>query len=349
MRPVYIISLLSLLFLGQCIDRIDIHLDEGYLRIPLIDGYLTDSEGPHYVKLSYVKSPTESKYYPLEGASVLLKDNRGNDWAFFEFQAGTYVLPSYVRAEENVIYSLHVAIGEDQYISSDISLRKNPPIHSIGFKDDSIRALDYNERLAYQKGITLTTPIENPDKEENYYLFRVEPTYLFIAEKAGDMSPGKRCYITDFDRTFSIMGDRAGGYDHGISFYPYSEKFRHNFSFLVRQFSMTKEAFDFWEKVLYQIENKGGLFDRPGFTIRGNMKHVQDESKQMLGLFTVYSLSEQRIFINEDQLAHKIPFDIHYCFPIVPPTPPDEIPAECFDCRFKYGLNVSIIKPDWWL
>jgi len=296
-----------------------------------------------------VKGASESKYIPISGASVMLKDQQNNEWQFFEFEEGTYVLPSHVIAKENVIYTLHVTIGEEQYVSTEIELQRNPLLSTVKFKEDSIRTLDDMGRLTYQKGITLNTTIENPDKKENYYMFRVNPTYLFIAEKAGDVSPGKRCYITDFDRTFSILKDRAGGFDHDISFYKYSEKFRHNYSFLIKQFSMTKETYDFWEKVLFQLENKGGLFDRPGFTIKGNMKHVHDESKQMMGLFTIYSLSEQRIFINEDQLAYKVPFDIHYCFPVILPIPPDEIPGECFDCRIKYGRKVTNIKPDWWI
>jgi len=344
MRNFSTILACSLSVFLNCVDPIEIDNIDRSRSVPVIEGFITDQPGPHTIKLSYSTEFTDRFYTPITGASVVLSGSDNHQERFVELTEGTYISSTSFSAIPGTVYTLEISIGEDTYLSSEVGLKKGQPLNAIEFREDAIPSLNYYGDIKYVKGVRLFAPIKNHDKTENYYSYKVIPTYLFEAERADENGPNRWCYVTISDKTFNILKDRKGGFNHDISFYGFSDKFLHTFSFLVQQYSMTKEAYDFWEKVKNMLANTGGLFDRPPFTIRGNMRHRSDETKEMLGLFSVYSLTEKRVFIHGYNLSY-IPFiQEDYCFPLFPPVPP-----ECLDCRKKEGGRaVTNTKPDWW-
>lgn len=338
----WILPLLMALLVAGCIEQIDIRLHDEYI-VPVIDGRLTDQKGGHYIKLSYSLPLSENNYKPIYGASVILYDENDNQEIFVEFDSGTYVSTASFALIGNTRYTLEVIIGQDEYIAENLTLKTAPPIKNVAVKESNISVLSYNNQVVQKRGITLSAVIENPEKTENYFKYEIVPTHMVVAERAEEISPYKTCYITNGDNTFSILRDRSGGYNHDITFVGFSDKFLHRISFLVRQLSMSAEAFIFWEKVEAFRENTGGLFDRPHFTIKGNMKHRTDPEKEMLGLVGLYAISEHRIFMSQYDLSYALFVDPEYCYPIMPPVPP-----ECFNCLAYNGKIVTNSRPAWW-
>jgi len=327
----------------NCIDRIEIELDRDPNIIPVIDGWVTDKEGPHYIKLRYSKRFSDFFYDPLTNAKITLTDDLGNKEVFVEFDSGRYATTPTFKVIEGRTYRLEVGVGEDKYISSDMSIKKGVPMESFTYRIDSSELLSKNGEIYYTDGISLTTKLTNPEQTLNYYSYRVQSTYLFEALLVGDSSEAKWCYVTDDYRKISIVKDKTGDYEHPFAFYEFSLDFLHSISFLAKQYSMTREAYDYWEKVVAQSKNSGSLFDRPIYTIKGNMSHHSDDKKIMLGLFTLYSESEQRIILH-NKFSSRQDVNLSYCTGEYPPP-------KCTDCMTianNGSSEVTNIRPEWW-
>ena len=83
---------------------------------------------------------------------------------------------------------------------------------------------------------------------------------------------------------------------------PESSRLVAKYSLLVRQFALTKEAYDYWEQIRKNTENIGTLFDPQPTSVTGNLKNTTNPAEPVLGFFSVQTVAEKRIFISRDQL-----------------------------------------------
>ena len=143
------------------------------------------------------------------------------------------------------------------------------------------------------------------------------------------------------------------------------------YSILVKQYTLSHVAFNYWNHLQEQSNESGGLYESQPYWIKGNIKSIDDENETVLGIFSVSTVKTKR-FINS------------FYFPVVPDclcmseiiSDQDELDEflgktdteesnpiylmyngelaeekyhyyeqSCFDCRLKGGINR---KPDYW-
>ncbi len=138
------------------------------------------------------------------------------------------------------------------------------------------------------------------------------------------------------------------------------------YSLLVRQYTLSDEAFQYWDQMKKQNQESGGLYETQPSHIRGNIYNINDLDERMLGFFNVSSSSEKRIFIDgireldyprnrcfPDTIDYTSQIPGYMIFPVylrsVNPmgAGPPYIYGRylCFDCTNGGGINV---KPDFW-
>jgi hypothetical protein len=105
----------------------------------------------------------------------------------------------------------------------------------------------------------------------------------------------------------------------------------------VRLRSLTESAYQFWRTVSEQINNSGGIFDKPPITIKGNVFNVDNPDEQVLGFFGVSSIYETQMYISRDHIT-ELPFGV------INPTY-NEFPG-CREC--EVGPFRTDIKPEGW-
>jgi hypothetical protein len=76
---------------------------------------------------------------------------------------------------------------------------------------------------------------------------------------------------------------------------------------IIEQRSLTREAYTFWKTVSEQINNSGGIFDKPPVTVRGNCFNLNDNKEQVLGFFGASAIRSRSIHFKRDKVG-KIPF-----------------------------------------
>jgi DegV family protein with EDD domain len=70
-----------------------------------------------------------------------------------------------------------------------------------------------------------------------------------------------------------------------------------NYYLVVNQYSISENAYKFWNAVKEQSKNSGGLFDAIPKSIKGNFKNAKDPKEEVLGYFTVSDVHEEIIII----------------------------------------------------
>jgi len=142
-------------------------------------------------------------------------------------------------------------------------------------------------------------------------------------------------------------------------------------SFLVRQFPLTEEGYNYWLTVQKNSQSLGGLFDLQPAQITGNIHCTTNPKNPALGFVSASSVQSQRIYISNKSLPgwQSNPFYVCpqidvmqdqlnlliYNYPDTSYGPyhfeGDLIvslvvaPKSCMDCRYQGGINV---KPDFW-
>jgi hypothetical protein len=141
------------------------------------------------------------------------------------------------------------------------------------------------------------------------------------------------------------------------------------YSINVRQFAISKEAFEFLEKMKKNTESTGSIFDPQPSELKGNIRNVADPNEPVIGFVNISTFQEKRMFIYNNQVpkwnhnypCNRVEIQNHpdSVKLVKDGTFPTEVNAkirdfivsfwvtssrECFDCTIS-GTNV---KPAFW-
>ena len=100
--------------LSSCEKVIDVKLDSSANQV-VIEGNITDQQGPQTIKISQSVPYTDSNVYPaVTGAEVTVTDDAGGSWIFTEVQPGSYTFGS-LKGVPGRTYTLHVNANNTTY------------------------------------------------------------------------------------------------------------------------------------------------------------------------------------------------------------------------------------------
>jgi hypothetical protein len=137
------------------------------------------------------------------------------------------------------------------------------------------------------------------------------------------------------------------------------------YSILVRQLALSKEAYNYWEKLRVNSNEQGGLYEKQPFAIKGNIQNLTNPDKDVLGFFYTGTVSERRYFYHDIEGIDLV-FVNYFCSE----DPPGRfgfkeffisdypvyyyynlqgylriLSEDCVNCRILGG---TIVKPDFW-
>lgn len=374
--------LLLVLLPVQCIDPYEPEWKDSE-NLLVIEGTITNAPGPYTVKISTTPGLESSLQKPLEGASVVLSEQGGTQEFLEEIAPGTY--STSVAGIQGVVghsYKISVTTPDGQaYESSYETILPPEPIDTVYAVVESRSDPKYAYDLqGYQ--FYLETTIQNEGNA--YFLWKLTETYKLNSDLlipyyyAGHIYPFPdpdslfTCYKTTeiqdilaFDAS-RLEIPRIQGYPlryvdtEGRDLYL-------RYSLLTRQYSISKEAYVFWNNIQKQNTGFGALYTTQPFQIRGNMVNIQDPGEAVLGYFMAAGYTEKRIFVDPPS---GVAFHFSICtigdyeilymqtlprtwpsrWPIYLSTSPEGIlgvPAPiCVDCRLR---GASLERPDFWV
>lgn len=369
------ISKIVILFLSataaSCISQFtpDIVSQSDFLTV---NGLVTD-ENRRYSIILGISHPLDetSAEKPAAKARVYVSDDLGNSYNFTEKSPGKYLSDSTVfTGQTGRSYVLSIEYNGKEYSSSLSLLQPVPPIDSLGYKiyDREINASGETEKVTR---VTLSTL--DPAGTCHYFRWAFEETWeihlpfnLLPWEK-------KICWVSELSHNILIANTEALSEDRVTDFtlttYNNStDRGMYKYTMLVKQYSVSREEYEFWDKIRTMSQNTGGLYDVTPVSVIGNIQCITNPEEVVLGFFSVSGVSYKRIFI-KDRLITPDHYSDKCIEDYIPPNP--SLPGQgtifyvlsitsfpgtdiqawaittnigCTDCAYMG----SKVKPDYW-
>ena len=339
---------LCILLPVSCIERLDFlgDTDEGQL---VIYGLFTDSDDRQLVNVSR----TVNFGLPPKGvlnAQVTLLTETGVRIPYFNTGNGNYEL-SGILAEEGESYALEVILDGNTYLSKFEKVPFYSAEDRLSFAFSTEPFTNNSNTPVFSVFAESTLP-ETPDPI--YLRWQTEETYLWIRIWLPCTGlcppPPPNCFISDVIEPnrinlFDASGTKTRNTTFTVGRRLVDNSFISTFYVTVRQLSINREAYEYWQKIKIVVNNQGSLFDIPPAPVLGNISNMDDPGEIVLGYFEVAKTRITRI----KTTAADVPFFLNRPCEFIVGKPATEYAPECVQCEERaLGKKWTIEAPEWW-
>jgi hypothetical protein len=335
--------LVGLCMTYSCLDPYTPPEVESNVNYLVVEGFLDIGIATTTIKLSRTTLLSADNAVAAESnASVFIEGEDGNTYALPESSTpGTYVKQNLI-IDPTITYRLNITTrNQKKYASDFVPFKKAPPIDSITW------AVEGNDVRIYANA--------HDDQDKTvYYLWKFNETWAYhskyhsvIKFEDGQVKPRSsaedifNCWTTRPSPRILITSTAQLAQDvvreYLLQTIPLTSiKLQSEYSILVRQFALTKDALDYWQQVRKNTENIGSIFGPQPSQLPSNIHCLTNPEEPVIGYFGASSVEEQRIYIFHDQ---------------VPPTPEitgyETCEADTLKLEFvrDFGGSSSLIDP----
>lgn len=302
-----------LLCMYSCIESFHPEIKESQDML-VINGSISDKPGWHFVEVSRSSPYNEPGFIPEKGCVVRVEDENGRGVTYSEYQPGIYradLDESFLGV--NNAYRLNVYTQDGMEYQSDYdSLLACPPIDSLYYEIELPVSDDPN--ITYLGGVQFYVDVKGERGDSRNFLWKLEETYeyhsyyliqyLWENDSVYEFDPATdslaRCYTGGSILEIYTASSRYLVANE-LNKYPLnyvSAKFpqlRFEYGLLVTQYSLSDEAFLYWEKIRTLTDEEGSLYEKQPANADGNIHNVNDPEEQILGFF--YASQEREKWI----------------------------------------------------
>lgn len=304
MKKIFIPGVLCVMF-AACKDRYDIPLKDSDKTFLVVEGNL--NVGPDSTTITLSRSVKVNELATVKvvpGAKLTVENKNGGIVSLNEMPGGRY--GNKLNLVSGNEYRLRIKTSDrKEYVSDYVVAKTTPPIDSVTWKKD-------NQDLIIQANT------HDPSNNTRYYKWDFDETweinsffysdYQWVGGTTIIPSPGYHFQCWKYGHSTSInLGsssqlneDRIS--DVAITRIPQgSEKIGVRYSILLKQLSLTKDAYDYFQVMKKNTESLGSIFDPQPSEMKGNIQCISHPEEGVIGFITASSSSEKRIFITSQQ------------------------------------------------
>jgi hypothetical protein len=294
---------LMLISTTSCVEPFDPPVQDVNVNFLVVDSYLNTTIGSATVKLSRASVLHEATAtLPELGANVAIEDNSGNIYSLNELGQGAYAITDVGLTAESQ-YRIYIRANDGkEYRSTFVTPTTAPPIDSISWipKADGVQivvdAHDETARSRYYRWDYIETWEYRSPLSSNFKLVNGTPVFRTPEEQIYVCYRSLPSTAINTTSTVRLSEDRVN--DYNLTFLPRgAQKLSARYSILVRQYALSREAYDYWEQLKKTTESLGSLFDPQPGKVSGNISNINDINDIVLGFFDAGSIQEKRIFI----------------------------------------------------
>ncbi len=355
------------------------------VELLVINGNITDRPGWHTVEVSLSAPLNEPHFIPVSGCVVRVENDNGQGVTYAESQPGIYgadLEESFLHV--NQAYKLFVFTPDGNEYQSDFDpLLQCPPLDAVYYVKETQET--ENSNVSYY-GLRFFVDVIGEAEDSRNFLWKMKETYEYHSLEKFDFywdmfdltaydPPSDSLLICYRSRHIPELHtassrDLTSNELHGFPLnYVSNQSPRLGIAYglFISQYSLSDEAFLYWDKMRNQLSEAGGLYDKQPSGSEGNIYNVNDAEEQVLGYFYSSQVQENWvIFKNRNDFSVQ-PF-IYNCDTIATwpedlrePLPPnylfsidslDEVILpplitgwKCLDCRDWGGV---LEPPEYW-
>lgn len=375
-KNVWLYNVMGCLLLGMlaCVKPYKPDVIKANNNFLVVDGIINCApDGETKIILTRTRKLTDTVTSIPELHAVVSIEGQGADqYNLQEKEAGIY-LSSPLTLNTASTYRLKISTADGaQYISDFAPPVSTPPIDSLNWKQEA-------------DNVTIALSTHDPQNQTRYYRWEYEETWeshayyeSFLKLKNGQLAFRDSseltytCYhgspSTDILQLSTAQLSEDVVQQAPIIVIPVkSPKFEVKYSINVKQFALTKEAYEYWQILKRNTQQLGSIFDAQPSQLIGNLHNVTKQDEPVIGYITTATVQEKRLFITRSEVPNGYDPDTG-CKPLIIPTdsaayylkdPLYDLAyyvgsggysvaistKQCIDCRLKGGTTQ---KPLFW-
>jgi len=317
MRKPFQYILLIFLLTVNCVTPFEFEPEEGGTYF-VVSGGINQLDEINKIKLSFsTRYGSNSNARPVEDATVVLVNSQNQKEQFYHEGEGIYAHYSFqIPVEVGESYQIEIAYRNKIY-RSDLEKVPQPVVpdslsYNVGYAA-TVNVIG-NEVTYENINIFINTPI-NTNGKNSYLRWKVDESWAFTERWCSPLYSPRTCYMygkLEPERIFLYSSEEiSGNYLEGkliaqkriLDRVEFIEK--HFFN--AHQYTLTKEAYEYWEKVTNLANPSGDIFDIPPAPLPGNIYNVNNPEEIVLGYFEVAGKAITRVYLTQADIR---PFTI---------------------------------------
>ena len=316
----------SLVLIYACIDPFELTFEDGVTDFLVVDGSFSSEAQTHTLKLYTTKSQIANRRKPVTGAMVNLVAADGRREAYRDLNDGNYELSgTTIQGQVGERYFLEIDLPNGEQYRSKLAtmppkIKGDSAYIKFALLEQALITGEIGRRATLE--VFVDSPL--PPAEQDYWLkWDVSTLFSFPEVLCGPIPPSPPiCYIpgkNDVQETILLNGKNFGGESiQGLKvnekvLTPSDFEFRGRYYFIVNQQSITKEAYDYWQKINRVANQTGSIFDAPPAGVPGNIYNVNKEEEVVLGFFELQNTDILRAYITAIDFAADYQFSNITC------------------------------------
>ncbi len=304
---------------NACLDPAEATIGT-YADLLVVDGLITNNNESFTIKIGRTSNDTNQDFKPEVKCEVSITDDLKNEFFLTEKEPGLYSTDQntfvtqigrryqlHIRTSSGKIYQSDACLLNEPLDITDVYYQKEKDVDSesgqesegLAFYVNTAPRADCYLRWSYKEDWKFIVPYPvryyvSPDKQ----LHPIEPVVNEVCWRANVFNNINIHYINTQGST------SADGKKLYFKSYYDTDRFEFRYSVLVRQYTINKEEYNFWNKIKDTNYDSGNLFGNQPYSIVSNIHNINDKGEPILGFFQVASFREKRIYINQDDLKN---------------------------------------------
>lgn len=305
-----LIMLILVLLFGACKEPYYPAIIEAPNSFLVVDGMIKVGGDSTIIRLTRTRNLIDSnEVVTEEGAFVVLEGDQGAYFPFTRLGNGYYATaPLNLRVNE--AFSLKITTADNkQYQSALLPVKPTPAIDSVSWVRDT--------------SITIRVSTKDPTGNTRFYRWEFEETWEYnsfyesiLGYDYGTNQPYyldpkdylNRCWSSQQSSSILLASTNAQ-VDDVVENLPVttivqgSDKASVRYSILVKQYALTKEAFEYWQLLRKNTNELGSIFGNQPAELISNITCTSNPEEPVVGFISISSIQQKRLFIRRGELS----------------------------------------------
>jgi hypothetical protein len=346
---------LCLILIAGCKDKYMPKLNSSATGLLVVEGFI-NLNGTTNITMSRSSGIDSPVYIPEPGGHLEIQSEMGASYPLVENPGGQYESDG-LNLDPGQQYRLYIkTAGGKEYLSDLSKAVITPPIDSLNWTVNNT-------------GVSIYVTTHDDQVQPGYYQWQFEETWKYTAKYYSileyqngaiidrpDSDNFFTCWRSDLATTIDISNTEKLTanviYQYPVTqvLFSNSDKMVNRYSILVKQTEISKDFYEWNEKIKKNTEQLGSIFDAQPSETGGNIHCITDPNETVVGFIGTTTVTEKRIFIDRFDLPLNVQVFTgnESCFMDTTKTRPGEyyVPdAEQLEFYFKDGILEPI---DWY-